>query len=536
MKKNRFLYLIFLVIPLLLLSIHLYFTGTVDDHQNAISIDPDYAYLISAIDISRLSRSRMVLHPGTTFQMMSHAVMRCAHRWSDHFAVDFKTSVLKRPVFYLNVLQHTFSGLNILLVFLLGIFTYHISGKIVMGLLIQSTPLLSFWPIIFGFRKVTTDAVLVSVCLITVLVLVKVLHSELDRKGIYKYAAVLGLVSGFGLATKVPFLVLLVIPLVILPSLIPRLVYILTTVAGAVVFTLPILPMYSKMYKFLYGISTHMGIYGHGKEAIIDLNAYFSNLWQLVKENLPFILIVLGALVLIILVKASPEKRKGAAGSIQFKMLCAVTLAQVFGILMVTRHFKSKYLIPVLCLSGLAIYLIYIHLRWLVPPGRASGSGQKWPFRWIYPAAVIFFGLSFLFTIQGVGQYHIQRSHKLKEAIAIREKINNEFKDYCRVYYYAAPFKIFGLEFGNNWTPIYADALKKFYGDRYFYNHLKQEIYNWQSWNRVSLEKLKALFSNKIILVGHPFDRFREHIKGLPFPTKNVFGGNYFTIFKIVEK
>jgi hypothetical protein len=536
MKKNRFLYLIFLVIPLLLLSIHLYFTGTVDDHQNAISIDPDYAYLISAIDISRLSRSRMVLHPGTTFQMMSHAVMRCAHRWSDHFAVDFKTSVLKRPVFYLNVLQHTFSGLNILLVFLLGIFTYHISGKIVMGLLIQSTPLLSFWPIIFGFRKVTTDAVLVSVCLITVLVLVKVLHSELDRKGIYKYAAVLGLVSGFGLATKVPFLVLLVIPLVILPSLIPRLVYILTTVAGAVVFTLPILPMYSKMYKFLYGISTHMGIYGHGKEAIIDLNAYFSNLWQLVKENLPFILIVLGALVLIILVMASPEKRKGAAGSIQFKMLCAVTLAQVFGILMVTRHFKSKYLIPVLCLSGLAIYLIYIHLRWLVPPGRASGSGQKWPFRWIYPAAVIFFGLSFLFTIQGVGQYHIQRSHKLKEAIAIREKINNEFKDYCRVYYYAAPFKIFGLEFGNNWTPIYADALKKFYGDRYFYNHLKQEIYNWQSWNRVSLEKLKALFSNKIILVGHPFDRFREHIKGLPFPTKNVFGGNYFTIFKIVEK
>jgi hypothetical protein len=534
--KKRYLWLLFLVIPLLLSIIHIYFTKTVDDPHYAINTDPDYAYLLSAIDLSSLGKSNMVLHPGTTFQMMCHLIMRCTYALSDNAGDDFQTSVLKKPVFYLDVLQTTFASFNIILVLFMGILTYRITKKILFGLLIQFTPFFSSQTILSGFRRVSVDVLLVFISLIMVLFLIKVLQSDLDKKKIYIYSIILGLIAGFGAATKITFILISVIPLIVIPSFIPRTIYILSTMISGFTFTLPISSIYIKIYKFLKGILFHTGIYGRGEQAIIEPNEYMANLWQIVKENLPFIIILFISIVFIILTLISKETRKTAVRDIRFKFLFAVTLTQFSFIIVVAKHLQNKYLLPALCLSGLLIYLLCLNFNRNYQKKISPGSSRIR--RLLYFGASFFLLFSLVNTFWGVVKFHRMNSSTLKESIELDRKIKNDFEDFGIIYYNNAPTFIWGLEFGNRWTPIYADALRKIYGNRYFYHIFTQNVYNWGKKNKVPLEKIKAKYNNKVIFVGYPFEYFFKwnvNMQIPDFPLKKVFAGEYFAVYRLAD-
>ena len=537
-KKKRFFWLLFFVAPLFLFFIHVYFSRTVDDHHYAISTDPDYAYLLSSIDISSLKKSNVIYHPGTTLQVMSHLIMRCAYAFSNNSEDNFQTSVLKNPAFYLNVLQSTFASVNIILVLLMGILTFFITKNVFFSLLIQSTPFLSSQIIILGVREISPDILLVSISLTIALILVKILNSDLDKKKILIYSILLGLITGFGVATKISFILLLIIPLIIIPSYIPRIVYILSTMVSGFIFTLPIASIYFKIYEFLLRIFTHKGLYGLGEASIVDLNKYILNLYRLIKENLPFIIILFISIVIIILAFVSPETRKTAVKNIRFKLLFAIVLTQIFGIMVVARHFKSRYLLPELCLSGVVIYLLYINSDWIYQNKKFSNSTRKRYLKRIYLIIFISLIFSFFNTFRCVKNFHYIRSSKLKESIEIKTKIKKEFKDFGIIYYNNAPSIILGLDFGNRWTPGYSDTLRKIYGDRYFYHLFRQFIYNWSKKNKVSFEELKVKYNNKIIFLGFPFDYFINipNVKIPSLPLKDVFKGKYYTIYKLVDK
>ncbi|MDQ1351724.1 MAG: hypothetical protein QG657_2029 [Acidobacteriota bacterium] len=539
----------FILIPLLLLAVHVYFFITVDNPAYTINTDPDYAYLLSAVDLSNLGISKMVLHPGTTFQVLAHLVMRTAYFLNPGAGENFQVSVLKNPVFYLTVLQGTFALLNIILVLALGIVTYRVTKRLYAGLLMQFTPFFSVQLLIFGFRKVTADILLISVSLVLTMVLVKWLHEEqesvgrpvggppsLTKRGIYKYAIFLGVISGFALATKVTFLVVLVVPIMMLPSIRSRFIYLASTVAGVFIFTLPIASQYPILYRFIAQIFTHKGIYGHGAPAVIDLGEYVSNLEKLAAENLPFLLLlIVGIIFLITIYIKYINGRSQNTGdsifiSLSARMLPAILISQILGILVVARHFKSKYLLPVLCLSPVLLYL----------PGlfkQKAGTDKTHPVfsrKWVNVAVSCFIVFSLGYTLYGLNQFHYIQSLRLKEAAAIKQKLTGEYKDHCIIYYYNAPSEIFGLEFGHQWTPAFRKALLEIYGDHYFYNHNARTFYSWKG-GGISLEELKTQYHGRIILFGNPFPQLREkqNIRLPDFPLKDVFGGTYYTLYVV---
>jgi hypothetical protein len=538
MEKKDFAWWSFFIIPIFLLIIHVYFFKTVDNHKYKIHIDPDYQYLVSSIDISNLKNSRMVLHPGTTVQIMSHIIMKTIYLFSSKSGDDFQTAVLKDPVSYLNILNSTFVLLNIILVLWLGLSVYNISKKIIVSLLIQFTPFLSSQTIIFGFRKITADIVMIFASLLMVLFLVKILYIDryIFKKRVYIYLFFLGLISGFGIATKVPFVFLLIIPVIILPKYIHKIIYIVSTIVCGFLFTLPIAPIYYKTYKFYYKIFTHTGIYGRGEKRIVDLNDYILNLSKILVENLPFVLILIASMAYLIYIYFSTENRKATVRDISFRLLFSITIAQLLGIFVVAKHFKSKYLIPVLCLSGLLLYLIYSHF------GKARNhlwdhypaSQKKKYLKGLYSGIVCFLIFSLLFTLIGVIKFHHRQADKLRASIAIQIRMENEFSNYGVIYHYYAPSVIFGLEFGNRWTPIYTKRLRELYGDQYFYNHFSQRfyIYNWHKRDKVSLQQIKKIYQKKVIMVGKAFHQFSKDLKIPPFSLRDVFGGGYFTIYK----
>jgi hypothetical protein len=540
-KTSRAALLPLLALPAVLLSFHMFFTVTVDDGRFLINTDPDYAYLLSAIDLSRLGKSRMVMHPGTTVQWLSHWVMKARFLVAETDAVDFATSVLKHPQDYLNLLHHAFSMVNIGLLWLLGLFVYRGTRRLRLALLFQSLPCL-FAPLaISGFRKVSSDIVLLSACLVLAWILLKAVHHRPDEEKIierFSLAIALGLVLGFGMATKITFAVMALIPLVLIPSLLGKALFLLVTGAVFWLFTLPIFPSIHFFGNFLLRIVTHRGIYGHGPSSLFNWHDFRDNMLSLSRENFPFILYLLLSSVVIgwsIARSAAWGKKVRIWKETNFRALVAVTGAQIIGVLMVARHFKSKYLIPALAMTVVGVYLLNRHLEWLNNRDVFSSPLSKKLFAWRERALVFFIGISLIGSALQVSAFHRQRRERLSEARMIEKKLQGEYRGFAVVYYYNAAALVYGLKFGNEWTPLYAKSLGQLYGERYFYHPSKRIIHGWSPKKRITLEKLKKKHAGRVVFYGTPFSAFRgkTNWKKPDFPLQDIAGGKGITLYQL---
>ena len=541
MKATWARLLLLMALPGLLLAFHAYFTRTVDDSRFLINTDPDYAYLLSAIDLSRLGKSRMVMHPGTPVQWLSHLLMKARYWLCASKADDFATSVLKNSGAYLNLLHHAFSLMNIALLWLFGFLAYQITRRMGFALLFQSLPFL-FAPIaISGFRKVSSDIILVSASLLLAGMLLKTVHAQQAHGPSSKrlaLAIVFGLVVGFGMATKITFSIMAIIPLVVIPSLLGKAAFILMTSAVFWLLTLPISPAIHFFNSFLLKIMTHRGIYGHGPVSLFNLRDFFTNMFSLCRENFTFILFILFSVAIIgfsITASASRERKIQIWKEPHFRALAAVTLVQVVGVLMVARHFKSKYLIPAFALTAAGIYLLNRHMEWLKHQQLALGTLWKKAILWRAKLLGTFIVLSLLNSALSIGVYHRQRLERRSEARMIEKKLQGEFRGFAVVYFYNAASLVYGLAFGNEWTPLYARPLERLFGEQYFYNPGNGAIHGWSRKNRITLETLKEKTDNRIVFYGMPFPVLSAKTNGrVPdLPLRDVAGGKGITLYQL---
>ena len=532
--------LLLLLLPLLLLSFHAFVTETIDDSRFQVNIDPDYQYLLSAIDLSRLDESRMVLHPGTTVQLLAHVLMKARFWITGSRAEDFATSVLRNPGAYLNLLHHAFSLVNIGLVWLFGFLAFKITQSMRYAFFFQSLPFLFAPLFIFGFRKVSSDVVLVSACLALAWLLLKTIHGQHAKPLIEKRLALsiaFGLLIGFGAATKITFAIMAVIPLVLIPTLVGKAGFLMTAGVGFSLFTLPAVSIFPRLGGFLGRILTHKGIYGRGRPSLFDAKDFAGNLWQLVRENFPFMIFMLLSVVVILFCLVG-WARKGKSIDIwkeaDFKALCAVTFAQLVNALMIMRHFKSKYLIPALGLTALTVYLLDRNLQWWNHLGVSNSRlfakfmGMR---SWILGTMIV---VALLQSGLQLHAFYRQRQQRLNEARMIEKKLQGEFRGYAIVYYYNAASMIYGLKFGNDWTPLYHCKLQSLYGDQFFYNRSRRTLTGWNPKGRVALEMLRRKFNDRIVFYGSPFAVLEKKkvCKAPSFPLRDACGGEEITLYR----
>jgi hypothetical protein len=530
--RNRGSWLILMIAPLLL-----FFTYTwlhLTDYENEIfaKIDPDYAFLISSIDSSEFDRTYLGNHPGSTIQAMSFLIMQLAHIRSEWQEEPIEISVLKNPVYYLKALNATFAYLNIFVVLITGILVYHATNQLVAGLLIQLTPFLSSHLITYGLRGLTAEVFLFSASLLMIFVIIKYLYLPQTKRKLCIYPILMGIISGFGLGTKFVFIILMPMPIIMLPSLRKKFVFLISTIISFVAFTLPVLGSYSWSYRFLKKIFLHTGIYGSGERGIIDLEIYGSSLYRILSQNPAFFGILIIAIITVILCLVFSKNSIVSMKNIKVKLLSAIVITDLFAIFLVAKHYKSKYLLPALCLSGISIYLIFIILNGLQENAKVTEKTKK-RFKFIMYVAISTLTIfAFCNTLMGIGRYRKNKKAKIIEVVDIQEKINKEFKGYGIIYFYQAPLKIFALEFGNLWMRgFYSNSLKMLYGDQYFYHVRGRFVHGWDKKNKIPFEKIKNKYGNRIIMVGSPFHRFKPKLKRPDFKLTECFGGKYFTIY-----
>jgi len=210
--------------------------------------DPEYAYLLNGINIGILKPVGHTDNPGTTVQIFSAIVLRCAYLAQPDKSEGFQKFILRNADRHIELERKVLIAINGIVILLLGIISFNILRNVWFSLVLQIMPFTSANLTEHIFTKVSPEPVLLIPTAALVLLILSYYFSIIrDEK---KYALFFALVGGFGLATKATFLPLILIPFLLLSNLKLRKRFLLFIGLFFIVFTLLAVPNYPHIAKW----------------------------------------------------------------------------------------------------------------------------------------------------------------------------------------------------------------------------------------------------------------------------------------------
>jgi len=330
--------LVFIIVPFLLFifmlfrvaEIHFFYQGW---------IDPVYAYLINGLTFALGSNDiGHTDHPGTPLQLFCALLIRL-YAWT-RGSNDLATDVLKNPESYLRVISIALISINCILLWMLGFFSFKNLKNRNMAVAVQLIPLLSFQVVNF-MAAVACESV---ITLLSFAIAACIILYDCRTEGRSKLLIVIALLSALAVSTKISTLCILIIPFLFFEKLKSKASYLLLSLLLIIVFISPVFDKLANFTSFLAKIATHSGSYGSGEAKLFDGAIFFRSLQMIVSQELYFTLHLL--LLPIGWVFITKRKIKGSLK----RLYIAITLATVFQVLIVARHYSFHYLMPVFSL------------------------------------------------------------------------------------------------------------------------------------------------------------------------------------------
>jgi len=460
-------------------------------------------------------------NPGTTLMQIGAGTIGIMHYISGSKNQTLVEHVFTHPDAFIEYIRIALLALNTILLFFLGWIVFKKSGSIWVALLLQVSTFLSAFVLEITIASVSPEPLLFFMTGIYVILVFWFYHEE--NKGQWKYVILFALITGAGLATKATFLPLLILPLFIIPSAKKKLFYLLGIIPSFVLFTIPAIPEYDRMFFWFRDMIGHSGIYGNGEKEIINTKTYFPNI-QSILSFFPGITVILITGVLTLCAAFISEKRKIVGEDLKF--LAGLLVTFVAGILLVAKHYGGNhYLIPVLLLSGITLYII------LNIVNRIFDTKPVHSF--LFPFVVLaFIGFTAWNHPQKMIISNQQYIAASEEIDAANKWANENYGDYTTINYYIYSINKFtGLKFGNDFAKgKMLSHLKKMFPKTYFYELSSDSYLNWNL--KTSLHDIVDTNGNKILLMNGPSDSTQiAEMERLGFPLINVYKGNAQNIF-----
>jgi hypothetical protein len=477
-------------IPLLFLFFGLKFDRT------KYGTDPESAYLMNGLNIATGKAVGHFDNPGTTVQVYSAVVLRITHLFRSS-GNDLQTDVLLNSEYYIEVLRKGFIVLNAIVLLLLGMFTFVLMRNFWAGFLLQVAPFLSVTLIEECYTKVAPEPLLFAATAALIMLLLKYYFS--GNNGTKAYFLWFGLLAGFGVATKMTFLPMLIIPFVVLEGKRNKWLYISAIVPSFVLFTLPAVKGYLSMAKWFLNLGTHTGTYGQGTSGIIDKALYFKSVISIFENNKSMIIVMILAAVALITVVIVFDKRDTKATGKEFRILAGLLLAQVGSILLVAKHYHSNhYLFPALSLTGFVILISYVLINNKIP-----GKSLKL-FKFSLPVIVaLLIGISALnIPTLSLAYKGYRLSNQSTDETFTR--LDSDYKGFVKVFYYPVSFNVYSsLRWGNIYSKQYStDKLMELFPEGLFYNAWDKSFQFWET--NISTRAFIKKYGSNILLVGGP--------------------------------
>ena len=437
------------IIPSVILLLAFYIDAAASPYW--IKFDPSYVYLLNSLNLTKGLPPPDVSHPGTTIQMICAAVY-----WVFNIgqtAPTIITRVLTAPEFYLHVVHVLLITGLFTSSALVGGYLYHKTRNKIAVLLIQLPAI----PLLVDTFGVSPDPFLIMTVNLFNLFFLQALFARSSHK---KLMASLGLamVCGLGVATKMIFLPLLLIPILILAWRL-KLVFIIACPAAFILFTLPITSEYPRMFQWFSSLAQHTGVHGIGKSGI-DWNQYVAS-WKSILINHVFLLLSAGAALIWASLRII---RKNASREIWF--LAAASIGVLVQFAVVAKSYQEHYLLPGLVLIALVWPLFYLI--------RMSAH------RLLKHIAIVFIIVSSLQSISFVLATGQQWTKEKNDILSFDHQIRAQFPGCVLIGSYPAYSLDFALLWANDNSHTVADELSQLYPDAVHFNNLSYGITNFK--------------------------------------------------------
>lgn len=358
MQKNS-AYFLLIILPILL-----FIAGSLLKHGQGpyylFFSDPSYEYLLNSLNLVQLKGYGVghIDHPGTTVQVIGAFVLKIFSFVYNRNA-NIVNEVLTKPEEYLFIINKILVIINSLALFLLGMLTFKLSNNLYLSLLIQLSPFTST-QIFYGLHIVTPENFMIFVCLCFIgLLFYNQFKIDINKNPPFLWLILFSAVCGLGLATKINFIALVFIPLIIIKGLKYKISFFVFTLLFFLFFVSPALSNYEKFLEWIKRLTINNGRYGYGDPTIINFSIFFENVLKIFKKDMLFCILYIFSFATLIINKfiQSPNNSQLKTVSKERRLLFGVFAAFTLQIILVGKHYDQHYMIPSFMLCITSIFL-----------------------------------------------------------------------------------------------------------------------------------------------------------------------------------
>lgn len=495
-------YVILLILPVIF-SLFLYkHKSSYGEYFLSRNYDPSYPYLINSLNLAQFSGYGVGLinHPGTTVQELGAVVILIVHYFRSGTG-DLVNDVIAEPEVYLYKIFLTFLLMYFSALLFLGICTFKTLWSLKTALFLQLTPF-SFYAedVLFQMTNICVEPLLVITLLVLIAVIIKYVHKSDINQNSLKCIILFGLLCGIGLATKISFFPVLIIPLLLIRQIKYRGLFLFISGVTFLLFVSPAFSIsnISEFVTWIKDLVTHSGKYGTGNENIVETSYYIDNVKTIFTGNLIFSLSYILLLLLFIL-QFFKKFSTLIKTNKYYYLMTGILAAMTFQVLIVAKHFSFYYMIPVFMFSITGLYIANNILVSLFSEYFTNRSKYKY----YTAAAALIISAIFIFQYKPVRKKISHIGNGRNEAHIILDSLEKSHKNDIVISTYECSSREFALYLGCFYAGTqrdrYMQIIKDKYPDSFYYNRWDNRFYEVWDENYI---KTRLLNANKFYFQG----------------------------------
>lgn len=314
--------------------------------------DPDYPYLLNALRVAEGAAPVHNDHPGTPLQAMGALLLHARHVALGRPHESLREHVLREPEAFLASWRDVMRGLYVVALAGGGLLVLRVTRSLSAALLFQLLPLLSLQSLL-SLSRVAAETALMTMGVVMAALTVAVVTVP-DRWGGGRTAAVLGALAGLGVATKVVFAPVALVPVAALDRR-GRRVFAAAAVTAFFLGLAPIATRLPATVLRLWSFATHTGPYGTGAVGVVDQTRLSASVALLLREEWLTLALIVTALAAGLANRGRAAPGEAAAA----RVLVATAALQAAWLAIALRHFDRRYLVPAATLNGLQVVLLW---------------------------------------------------------------------------------------------------------------------------------------------------------------------------------
>jgi hypothetical protein len=496
LSRKHFSVLIFLIIPIIFLlnaSILHYYLGTFF----LSSVDPEYFYLYNGIVLGGGNLSvQYIAHPGTPLQFLIAVSSRIISLFQPE---DYVKDFIDDPEKYIHAANLFMNVLIACVLVVCGIYTKKYSGSYFSGLLFQLSPFGSSSLLGISGRLIP-EAIMIIPLLLIGLMIIKYIYNENKTSGYFNDIVLFGIIIGFGIACKLSFIPVILIPLVLLQiSLRQKIKLILYTILFFAIFAYPVVFNFNQFWQWVSGLFIHSGKYGAGAKDFINLSTIPGNFKYLFNYDKMFFFIAIFSLLLSVVFSSKVFKNEGFTNSKIIRAIFAVNLSILICIAFMLKHFALYYFMPFYLFKYL---IVLLSILLIIQYQKISGSKRYKIITLIsFSIFILYVTYGQVLRVRSSITSYSQRNEILQEEYKkIVSLVETDKPVIMTCPYYGAPFiefahfngfiMIYHLKFG------FKSYLKEKFPESYQYVTWSDEFYFWDDFVDFKdiLDKTKSSF------------------------------------------